>query len=338
MSEMKIISSLSDISLNQDDFPIFFWDKWKTVEEKLHHKQRLLCADEENNVVVFTLYMMKFFKKADYLYVPLNKKGNRLSVEKEKAFLDEFHNYLKTERIADVIFPPSHIETFMSIPSKCLYYKLGIMKVDLTQTEDEILSKCYKENKKQIRRAVENGVEISEGQSCLNGFYENYENSAKYKGFSQLPYSYFEKLISIIPDNIYCCYALCNNCLDASYLCLKDARNIYPLYSGTSFKPQYKGSKKFLLWNVYLKAKQESIEKYISGGYRYGLPESDPLHNVHLFKLGMGAEIEDGYHFIKVINPLKYNLVNFAMRCKSLLTGKNYSFVNLKGLDVKKSK
>ena len=69
----------------------------------------------------------------------------------------------------------------------------------------------------------------------------------------------------------------------------------------------------------------------------YGLSENDPLHNVHLFKLGMGAEIEDGYHFIKIINPVKYAIVNAALKCKSLLTGRDCSFVNLKGLEVKKS-
>lgn len=334
---MQIVDSISDIACEYY-FPIFFWDKWKLVEEQLHHKQRLLYVDNEENVVAFTVYEMRFLKKADYLYVPLDKYGNRLSVEKEKTFIEGFHSYLKSQKIADVIFPPSHIETFASVPSKCIYYKLGIMKVDLRKSEDEILSKFYKENKRQLRRALEKDLEISEGLSCLNYFYEDYEKSAKYKAFELLPFSYFEKLISLIPNNIYCCYIMCNNCIDASYFCLKDLHRIYPLYSGTSFTPQYKGSKKFLLWNIYLKAKQEGLEEYVSGGYRYGLLENDPLHNVHLFKLGMGAEIEDGYHFIKVINPLKYNLVNFAMKCKSILTGKNYSFVNLKGLDVKKSK
>ena len=87
---MKIINSLSDINLNQDNFPIFFWDKWKVVEEQLHHKQRLLCVDEEENVIAFTLYKMQFFKKADYLYVPLDKNGDRLPEEQEKIFLDDF--------------------------------------------------------------------------------------------------------------------------------------------------------------------------------------------------------------------------------------------------------
>ena len=339
MSEMKIISFLSDISLNQEDFPIFFWDKWKTLEETLNHKQRLLCADKENNVVAFTIYTMKFFKKADYLYVPLDKKGNRLSVEKEKTFLDEFHNYLKKNKMADAIFPPSHIVTFNTVPQYVTFYKLGMLIVDLTKSEDEIFSIVNKDNRKQIRKSETLGVSVDWGECYLLSFYDCFQKSVKQKGFSNVPLKYFEKMLCTIGrSNIDVGIVSYNDCVEASIFCLKDKKNVYPLYSGTSFTPQYKGSNKYLFWQMYLKYKHEGIEKYISGGYRYELASDDPLHNVHLFKLGMGAEIEDGYHFIKVINPLKYNIVNFAMRCKSLLTGKNYSFVNLKGLDVKKSK
>ena len=334
---MHIIESISEISQEQN-FPIFFWDKWKTVENKLHHKQRFLCADDEGNVVAFTVYTMKFFKKADYLYVPLDKNGERLSVEKEKRFLDEFHKYLKCEKYADVIFPPSHIETFKAIPDCCLYYKLGMMKVDLSKDVDEILSKLHKENRRQLRRAEDRNLEILEGLSCIKSFYEIYDNSANYKDFQPLPFCYFENLGNMISENVFCACVMCEEQVEAAYFCLKDVKRIYPLYSGTSFKPQFKGSKKYLLWNIYMKSQKEGIKEYVSGGYRYGLSENDPLHNVHLFKLGMGAEIEDGYHFIKVINPVKYAVVNFAMECKSLLTGKDCSFVNLKGLEVKKSK
>ena len=334
---MKIINSLSDINLRNENFPIFFWDKWKTVEEKLHHKQWLLCVDDEGDVVAFTIYKMKFFKKADYLYAPLDKNGERLTVEKEKTFLDEFHDFLKHEKMADVIFPPSHIVVFKTKPANCLFYELGLLKVDLEKDEEDILSNFYKENRRQLRRAEEKKLGIKEGLPIIHNFYSLYKNSANHKSFQLLDYSYFENISELLPDNIYCCNVECDGQIDAAYFCLKDSKRIYPLYSGTSFRPQFKGSKKYLLWNIYLKSKKDGLKEYISGGYRYGLSEKDPLHNVHLFKLGMGAEIEDGYHFIKIINPAKYAIVNAALKCKSLLIGRDCSFVNLKGLEVKKS-
>lgn len=333
---MKIISSITEITAKEDNFPIFFWDKWKTVEEQLHHKQRLLCVDDEQNIVAFTVYQMKFFRKGDYLFVPLDKNGERLSIEKEKLFLDDFHLFLKYENLVDVMFPPSHVVLFNAIPRKCLFYKLGLMTVDVRE-EDAILSKMYKENKKQIRKAQEHCVEIYEGLDYLGDFYNSYVESATYKCFQALGYAYFAKLATVLKEHLYCCKIVCENNLESAYLCLEDKKNIYPLYSGTSFHPKYKGSQKYLLWNIYGYARNKGIEKYVSGGYRYNLSDGDPLHNVHTFKLGMGAEIEDGYHFIKVIHPFKYNLVTFALRVKSMLTGRDCSFVNLKGLDVKKS-
>ena len=335
---MKIINSLSDINLRNENFPIFFWDKWKTVEEKLHHKQRLLCADDEGNVVAFTIYKMKFFKKADYLYAPLDKNGERLAVEKEKTFLDEFHDFLKCERMVDVIFPPSHIVVFNAIPIKSLYYKIGLLVVDLTKLEDELLSAINKDNRKQIRKAESLNVSVYWNLSNLSPFYDCFQLSVRQKGFQNVSKEYFEKMISMLGnENIDIGIVVCNDKVDASIFCLKDNKHIYPLYSGTSFSPQYKGSNKYLFWQMYKKYKDEGLKDYISGGYRYGLSGNDPLHNVHLFKLGMGAEIEDGYHFIKIINPAKYAIVNAALKCKSLLTGRDCSFVNLKGLEVKKS-
>ena len=334
---MRIIESISEIS-SEKFFPIFFWDKWKTVEEKLHHKQRLLCVDEENNVVAFTIYTMKFFKKADYLYVPLNKKGNRLSVEKEKAFLDEFHNYLKTERIADVIFPPSHIVVFNAIPSKSIYYEFGIMASDLTISEEDLFKKAKSNNRNEIRKAESLGVETKFGNGYVDDFYNCFLQTTKQKDFDAPPKDYFLKMTELLGDNVDIGVAYLNGCLESAEFSVIDNKNIYVNYAGTSFSPQYKGSNKFLIWNLFKRCQSKHIENLLYGGYRYKLNESDSLYFVQKFKKHLGVEVTDGYHFIKVINPLKYNLINLAMKCKSLLTGKNYSFVNLKGLDVKKSK
>ena len=334
---MQIIDSISNIS-QEKVFPIFFWDKWKTVEEKLHHKQRLLCADEENNVVAFTIYAMKFFKKADYLYAPLDKNGNRLSVEKEKKFLEEFHNYLKENKIADAIFPPTHLVVFCAVPSGVMYYKIGILVTNLKQSEDSLMSKINPKVRTELRKAEKLDVKILHGKDYIKSFYDCFQGTVKQKGISNFSLKYFNDISQILGENAVFSIAMLNNNIEASLFSLKDDKYFYPSYSGTSYMPQYKGSNKYLIWHIYTHLMKTGVEKFYYGGYRYDIDEKDPLNNIQKFKMRLGCDIEDGYHFIKVINPLKYNFVSLAMKCKSLLTGKNYSFVNLKGLDVKKSK
>lgn len=333
---MHIIESISEISQEQN-FPIFFWDKWKTVEEKLHHKQWFLCADDEGNVVAFTVYTMKFFKKADYLYVPLDRNGERLSVEKEKMFLDEFHKYLKREKYADVIFPPSHVVVFNAIPSKALWFKFGIMACDLTQDIDALFKNTKPNTRNEIRKAESYGVETKFVKEFVDDFYSIFQSTVNQKKFAAPPKEYFMEMSEILGNNINVGVAYLNGAIESSEFSVIDNKNIYVMYAGTSFTPQYKGSNKYLIWNLFKYCKSQGIEKLLYGGYRYGLQENDSLYYVQKFKKHLGVEVIDGFHFIKVINPIKYAVVNFAMKCKSLLTGKDCSFVNLKGLDVKKS-
>lgn len=335
---MKIIDNLSEINLNQDVFPIFFWDKWKVVEEQLHHKQRLLCVDEEENVVAFTLYKMRFFKKADYLYAPLDKNGNRLTDEKEKKFLNEFHNYLKKNKIADVIFPPSHISLFKCIPDKVIYYQLGLLYVDLSRSEEDIYSDINSRNRRYIKQSQTQNLFTDLHSNDIDSLYACLEETNRKEGVDTYPKEYYRKIKDMLSDN--CDIAVIKNEQGplSSVFLLNDFKNVYACYAGTFFSKEYSGANKLLYWNMYQEYKSHGHLKFIYGGYRYGLTDKDKLFNVQEFKLRMGAKIEDGYHFIKIINPFKYNLMNFAMKCKSILTGKNYSFVNLKGLDVKKSK
>ena len=333
---MRIIDSISDISQEQK-FPIFFWDKWKIVEEKLHHKQRYICTDDEGNVVAFTVYKMKFFKKADYLYAPLNRNGERLSVDKEKSFLDEFHGYLKNKKIADVIFPPSHVVVFYTVPSQSLWFKFGIMSCDLTKDVEALFKNAKPNTRNEIRKAESYGVETTFAEEFVDDFYTIFQSTVNQKVFAAPSKDYFVELSKILDGNINVGVSYLNNTIESAEFSIKDNKNIYVLYAGTSFTPQYKGSNKYLIWNLFKYCKDQGIENLLYGGYRYGLRENDSLYHVQKFKKHLGVEVIDGYHFIKVINPIKFAVVNFAMKCKSLLTGKDCSFINLKGLEVKKS-
>lgn len=333
---MRVIESISEISL-EEKFPIFFWDKWKIVEEKLHNKRRYICADDEGNVVVFTVYKMKFFKKADYLYVPLNMNGERLSTEKEKEFLEEFHDFLKREKMADVIFPPSHIVVFNAIPAQSLWFKFGIMACDLTKDIDVLFKNAKPNTRNEIRKAESYGVETNFAKELVDDFYTIFQSTVSQKKFEAPSKEYFMEMSKMLGDNVDVGVAYLNGCIESAEFSVIDNKNIYVQYAGTSFSPQYKGSNKYLIWNLFKYCKEKGVENLLYGGYRYGLQESDSLYYVQKFKKHLGVGVIDGYHFIKIINPVKYAIVNAALKCKSFLTGRDCSFVNLRGLEVKKS-
>lgn len=335
---MKIINSIHEITSCQDDFPIFFWDKWKTVEEQLHQKQYLLCVDDELNVVPFTVYTMNFFRKGDYLYAPLDKNGNRLSVEKEKQFLDEFHTFLKMRNIVDVMFPPSHIVVFKAIPQNSFIYPFGIIQTNLKHEAFDLYKKCNENTRRDIKKAEKIGVQVMFSTSYIDQFWTCYEKTRERENIEYLDKNYLKSYLNILWENVLIGISVINDKTDSSMFFLYDKKNVYYLYSGYNYSTGFKGSNKYLYWQSYLKFKNKGIEKFYPGGYRLNLSENDKLSRIQNFKLKLGGEIEYGYHFIKIIHPIKYYIITFAMRCKSILTGKDCSFINLKGLEVKKSK
>jgi len=336
---MKLVKSLSEVNADETLFPIFFHDNYLAVEkETVPNTEPFICFDPQQKIVVpFIVSKNKFLRKAMYIYVPLKIDGKRPDAVCEKIFTEELHHFLKNNNTCDVIFPPYHYCSFMCIPRKCQYYEIGILSIDLTESEEIIFNKINAENRRQIKKAIKAGVEVSWGTKHLNDFYNSYLETVEKKNILADNDSYFKNLLEKFTDDCLIGIARYDNKTEAAVFDVKDHRYAYSFNSGTAHSTAIKGSKKLLVWNEYLQLKNVRIEKYFFGGYRLSLDKSMPLYNVQDFKKNMGCVIEKGYHFIKILNPAKYYLYTATLWCKALVTGKQCSMFNKSGLEIKKS-
>jgi len=335
---MKLIKTLNEAKIDVSLFPIFFQENWLAYEEKNKKFTSYIYFDETKNFFVpFKIYKKWVFNKADYIYVPLNKNGERLSVEDERSFINRFHIFLKFNKICDAIFPPPHYCNFKCIPEKCFYYEIGILTVDLLKNENEIFGKINAENRRQIRKAEKSKVEIFWGNEYLKDFYESYLETKAKKNIAIDSFDHMKDISERFKNNCVIGIAKFNNNIEASVFDIKDNNYAYSFYSGTSQNILINGSKKYLIWNDYLKLKNNNIKKYFLGGYRLLLNKKNKLFNVQDFKRGLGCDIEYGYQFIKIISPFKYNIMMFLLKLLSLIKRKNLNFINISGLDIKKS-
>jgi hypothetical protein len=86
------------------------------------------------------------------------------------------------------------------------------------------------------------------------------------------------------------------------------------------------------------KLKESNCQKLILGGFRDLVEDNSKIKGIQTFKLRLGAEIRDGYHFIKILNPWKYGIFNFLLKLKSIITRNEQSIINLNGLKILKQK
>lgn len=337
---MRLVRSLKELSTPAQSFPVFFHDCWfDYLRETNANSQVYLCCDEAHSLVVpFIVHQLRFIKKAAYIYVPLLLDGQQPGLNAEKDFVECFHNFLREKKICDVIYPPSHCCVFKSIPGKTIYFEIGIIGIDMTGTAEEIFGKMNTTYRKQIRKAEKLDVTTHFGSETFTDFYNLYADTHRRQGLPHLTVPEIKKLMEKIPGNILVGISKKDNTPEHSNLSVYDSTQAYSFWGGSAASPVVPGSNKILMWGSIKALKDLGVKKYILGGYRN--PDiNDEKHNgIQDFKLRFGAEVEKGYHFIKLINPARYYLFVFALKIKSILKGREYSFINTSGLNIKKSK
>jgi hypothetical protein len=335
---MALIKSLEEIKINQYDFPIFFWNNWLISMNTNVTKTFIYYNEKQGAIVPFKVNKLKLLKKADYLYIPYDIAGKELEADSEKHFIEEFHNFLKKEKICDAIFPPTHFCNFKSIPAEVMYFKLGIIVLNIGGKEDDIFNKMTSNYRNEIRKALKSNVKTSFDNELLNEFHSLYSIPHKLQKIRYEPIEYFENLRNAFSKNIHVGVSYKDDSAETAIFNIYDKINAYYFYAGATEKTMTPGSNKLLLWDSIKHFTSLGISKYVLGGYRE--PKlTDKKHNgIQNFKLRFGAEIVNGYHFIKIFNPIKFRLFSIALKIKTIIYGKEFSFINKSGLEIKKSK
>lgn len=333
------ISSLREINLDQSNFPIYFNDLWLGLQNELETRSKnYIYVDLTNNAVIsFKTTKLKFLKKGNYNYIPLDFNGKEFDTNKEKEILDVFHGLMKGN--CDVILPPQHVINFKSIPSKVQYFKLGILFIDLTKDFSDIHASMNSSYRSKIRQAQKNLVEVSFDPKNLTEFHKVYTEVYDMQGKLSEDELFFKKQLHQLKEKIKIGISNFSGNTESTIFCILDNLNCYYEYGGTIAKPNFSGSNKLLFLKLIENLKETSnCQNLILGGFRDSVKKKSKIDGIQTFKLRLGADIRDGYHFIKVLSPIKYKSFNLMLKLKSLITGSDQSLINLNGLKISKSK
>jgi len=328
---MKLLKSLSEIKVNEKLFPVFFQDAWLNFQRE-KSEVFIYCDDNNQLLIPFTITPGKVLMIGKYIYKPLTYKGN--SVESEKECLSIFHLFLKKKKLCHVIFPPIHVCVFKELPKKVSFYSLGIISVDLRKEEDLLLD-MKKNYIRQIKKAIKEQVTVDFGPNQLDSFYKLYKDTHQRQG---LPYeTEFEinSLNSYLFDNMMFGASAYQGSAESGFCNLYDDKSAYYLYGGSAGKLKSHGSNKFLFWQTMLHFKEKGCDKFVLGGFRPDVEEGSKHDGMQQFKINFGAQVEKGYHFYKVLSPIRFLLFRCLLALKSLITNRDLFPINREGISIK---
>jgi len=333
-----LIKSLKEIDLDELKFPIFFQEKWLGLKNNPNMEIFLYIDIVNTSIIPFNIKKIKFLVKGEYLYKPLKYDGSELETKTEKLVLEKFHQFVAENNIADVLLPPPHFSTFRSIPSGCKYYELGNIIYNI-QIKKGFFLEGMKANYRNEIRKLENFTNLKFFVE-VNDFEKAYDLMKKTHDLQNKSFTDFNEFKSI-KENLKGKFLL-NVCeLDGktigAVLFIYDNQKAYYLYSGNEKTKEYPGINKKLLLLAFQYFHNLSLTYVILGGFRNPLYASKKINDIQNFKLRFGSDIEKGYHFIKIIKPIKYFIFTILLKLKSKIQGRNLDLINLEGLEIFKS-
>ncbi|MEZ4840436.1 MAG: GNAT family N-acetyltransferase [Flavobacteriaceae bacterium] len=212
----------------------------------------------------------------------------------KKAIYVEFRNFIDLTDYKD-LFEKSNY--------KYLPYQNYLITLD---NEENVQNKFKSEKRRQIRRALKEGVTFSveNTKANIHGVYNILQKIYKEKVKKPLPgLSFFEDLCELESANVMALHYE-GNVIGGGFF-LKDKKTAYDWYrGGLDSKYKYQFPSTVAAWAVMrygLNLKLESFD--FMGG---GLKGSD--YGVGKFKAQFGGELVEYGRFVSVFNPMLYNL------------------------------
>jgi len=297
-------------------FPLFFQENYFKYQENESIKC-ILISDDLGNLIPLRIYKKSIFKTAQFLYVPMNETG-RLSAHDELKFLKNLLNFLKKNNISDALIAPLHVCLFQQPFPGIGSQKLGIMYVDLSEDEELIFAKFSKTYRTQIRQCEKEGFTLSDSESHLDNFFENYKYHHVKQGKAYESLDNLTKILQLLPQNCKLISVVNGNGKwEGSVLLLFDREiGFYFIGSKDELNPTHNGSQKFLHWKIMQFLKERNVLRYNLGGHRFNLDSTDKFQSIQDFKAKFGSEVEVGYHFSFTLSP-KYKLFKLLVRIKN---------------------
>ena len=180
------------------------------------------------------------------------------------------------------------------------------------KTEDEVLKGMNQQWRRNIKKAVKEGVEVSRGESTdLKAFHDLYVHTAERDHFTPRPLSYFQTMFDAMnaeePDRITLWLGRHEGDLVAATISVRVGTHVWYSYGASSTEKREVRGSNGVQWAMIQDALAKGAEVYDLRGITDTLDSDDPHVGLIQFKVGTGGEaVEYAGEWDLPLNPLLY--------------------------------
>ena len=296
------------------------WD-WGNFRKK-EGKEVLRAGEFKNNKLVSS-YQLTFHPvpKTKFTVGYLPK-----STFPSKEVLEFLREEAKKRGAIFVKIEPNEEKTSTFLKKVKEYQKLGLVKspktiftpnnliLDITKTEEELLSKMHPKTRYNIKIAQKHGVEVEErkDEKSFDTFLKLQRETTKRQGFYTHPDSYFRLLWDFFKPKkmIYLLFAKYKNEVLAAWVLFRFKDTIYYPYGASSEKHREIMASNLMMWEAVRFGKKLGCKNFDMWGALGENPNpADPWFGFHRFKMGYSPRpVEYIGTYDLVINPFLYRM------------------------------
>lgn len=235
-----------------------------------------------------------------------------LDTGEEKLFLNSAIECFRS-RNADMIIPAANTALFRTYPEGALAAPYGTFTKDLTRPENALWSEVSEAFRKDIRRAVKGGVQISDGVKYLETAYTLTSATLQRSHQKFKSYSDFKKMIASLGNNVKIFVAVHASVVQACLVVPFSEHSAYTLYGGTVSQP-VKGAMHLLHWEAIRQFREMGVKKFNFTGVRIEPEKGSKQEGILTFKMRFGGRLVQGYAWKHSLHSAKFAAYSLAVR------------------------
>ncbi len=298
------------------------WD-WGEFHSELGHKIIRVGFFQKEKLEGVVLCVVEKAKRGTYLTVPAGPIINWSNITIVRHFKEEIVKIAKENNCSFIRVRPQ-LES--SDFSKNLFKTLGFKKapmhlhaeltnqLDITKSEDELLTNMRKATRYEIKKAMKLGVRVEEGVSEkeMKKFYDLQIETSKRQGFVPFSFKFLNEQFKVFSHSgnavLYSSYFE-KKLLAQAFIIFYGKEAVYHYGASTTEGREYPGAY-LIQWQAILEAKKRKMSRYNFWGVA---PVGHRFANLSVFKRGFGGEEAEYLHAQDlVINYPKY-FINYTI-------------------------
>jgi hypothetical protein len=316
---MVIINNIKDYNyFNSYNLPILASQKYLQNKSKTYG---WLVSD--NFILPYFLDKRLIFTRMVFTYRLIHQKEN-LNIKDEEIFLDGVVDFIKQKKLCDFIYKAQSNVIFNNCPKSSDCVKWGTYLVDLSLSEEELLSSFHVKHRNVIKKASKDGVVIQETTN-LDKIQEIIADTMTRQKVIHFPSKqYLKQLKTTISNNLLFLKAVKDGELQGVAVFIYDNKQSYYMYGGSIPRP-YTGSMNLLHFEAMKIFKEKNINFYDFVGARLTFSQGSKYEGLDRFKRRFGGSLQKGMAFRVVVNPIKFKLFNAISKIYLKVKGYNYT-------------